>query len=282
MNKCLRLKYKVQGHGAASAASWNRMSIRRTATTSRRVLPGSYFGDLSPDGNDFESLKNELVSDDKFSVSLPDLSGIQESAESFGHLSASQLTPLAALILVGLAAKAWTQTQTQTNTEASSSTGSGSGSGSGSETTKAEVEEAYEEDSRLDDMQKQVRFLSSQVEYLEESQAQILKEQLEETKVQVVYVNETKAQIKELQEALESTSAELEEVKGVVSDLKSMIEAKESESREDHEEAEEEEASFTVSAEAMRGKPPPSLPRVRALEREEGRKSKSTEASTKT
>lgn len=280
MNKCLRLKYKVQGHGAASAASWNRMSIGRTATTSRRVLPGSYFGDLSPDGNDFESLKNELVSDDKFSVSLPDLSGIQESAESFGHLSASQLTPLAALILVGLAAKAWTQTQTQTNTEASSSTGSGSGSGS--ETTKAEVEEAYEEDSRLDDMQKQVRFLSSQVEYLEESQAQILKEQLEETKVQVVYVNETKAQIKELQEALESTSAELEEVKGVVSDLKSMVEAKESESREDHEEAEEEEASFTVSAEAMRGKPPPSLPRVRASEGEEGRKSKSTEASTKT
>ena len=280
MNKCLRLKYKVQGHGAASAASWNRRSIRRTATTSRRVLPGSYFGDLSPDGNDFESLKNELVSDDKFSVSLPDLSGIQESAESFGHLSASQLTPLAALILVGLAAKAWTQTQTQTNTEASSSTGSGSGSGS--ETTKAEVEEAYEEDSRLDDMQKQVRFLSSQVEYLEESQAQILKEQLEETKVQVVYVNETKAQIKELQEALESTSAELEEVKGVVSDLKSMVEAKESESREDHEEAEEEEASFTVSAEAMRGKPPPSLPRVRASEAEEGRKSKSTEASTKT
>ena len=280
MNKCLRLKYKVQGHGAASAASWNRMSIGRTATTSRRVLPGSYFGDLSPDGNDFESLKNELVSDDKFSVSLPDLSGIQESAESFGHLSASQLTPLAALILVGLAAKAWTQTQTQTNTEASSSTGSGSGSGS--ETTKAEVEEAYEEDSRLDDMQKQVRFLSSQVEYLEESQAQILKEQLEETKVQVVYVNETKAQIKELQEALESTSAELEEVKGVVSDLKSMVEAKESESREDHEEAEEEEASFTVSAEAMRGKPPPSLPRVRAAEAEEGRKSKSTEASTKT
>ena len=276
MNKCLRLKYKVQGHGAASAASWNRRSIRRTATTSRRVLPGSYFGDLSPDGNDFESLKNELVSDDKFSVSLPDLSGIQESAESFGHLSASQLTPLAALILVGLAAKAWTQTQTQTNTEASSSTGSGS------ETTKAEVEEAYEEDSRLDDMQKQVRFLSSQVEYLEESQAQILKEQLEETKVQVVYVNETKAQIKELQEALESTSAELEEVKGVVSDLKSMVEAKESESREDHEEAEEEEASFTVSAEAMRGKPPPSLPRVRASEGEEGRKSKSTEASTKT
>ena len=280
MNKCLRLKYKVQGHGAASAASWNRMSIGRTATTSRRVLPGSYFGDLSPDGNDFESLKNELVSDDKFSVSLPDLSGIQESAESFGHLSASQLTPLAALILVGLAAKAWTQTQTQTNTEASSSTGSGSGSGS--ETTKAEVEEAYEEDSRLDDMQKQVRFLSSQVEYLEESQAQILKEQLEETKVQVVYVNETKAQIKELQEALESTSAELEEVKGVVSDLKSMVEAKESESREDHEEAEEEEASFTVSAEAMRGKPPPSLPRVRASEAEEGSKSKSTEASTKT
>ena len=280
MNKCLRLKYKVQGHGAASAASWNRRSIRRTATTSRRVLPGSYFGDLSPDGNDFESLKNELVSDDKFSVSLPDLSGIQESADSFGHLSASQLTPLAALILVGLAAKAWTQTQTQTNTEASSSTGSGSGSGS--ETTKAEVEEAYEEDSRLDDMQKQVRFLSSQVEYLEESQAQILKEQLEETKVQVVYVNETKAQIKELQEALESTSAELEEVKGVVSDLKSMVEAKESESREDHEEAEEEEASFTVSAEAMRGKPPPSLPRVRASEAEEGRKSKSTEASTKT
>ena len=278
MNKCLRLKYKVQGHGAASAASWNRRSIRRTATTSRRVLPGSYFGDLSPDGNDFESLKNELVSDDKFSVSLPDLSGIQESAESFGHLPASQLTPLAALILVGLAAKAWAQTQTQTNTEASSSTGSGSGS----ETTKAEVEEAYEEDSRLDDMQKQVRFLSSQVEYLEESQAQILKEQLEETKVQVVYVNETKAQIKELQEALESTSAELEEVKGVVSDLKSMVEAKESESREDHEEAEEEEASFTVSAEAMRGKPPPSLPRVRAAEGEEGRKSKSTEASTKT
>ena len=278
MNKCLRLKYKVQGHGAASAASWNRRSIRRTATTSRRVLPGSYFGDLSPDGNDFESLKNELVSDDKFSVSLPDLSGIQESAESFGHLSASQLTPLAALILVGLAAKAWAQTQTQTNTEASSSTGSGSGS----ETTKAEVEEAYEKDSRLDDMQKQVRFLSSQVEYLEESQAQILKEQLEETKVQVVYVNETKAQIKELQEALESTSAELEEVKGVVSDLKSMVEAKESESREDHEEAEEEEASFTVSAEAMRGKPPPSLPRVRAAEGEEGRKSKSTEASTKT
>ena len=278
MNKCLRLKYKVQGHGAASAASWNRRSIRRTATTSRRVLPGSYFGDLSPDGNDFESLKNELVSDDKFSVSLPDLSGIQESAESFGHLSASQLTPLAALILVGLAAKAWTQTQTQTNTEASSSTGSGSGS----ETTEAEVEEVYEEDSRLDDMQKQVRFLSSQVEYLEESQAQILKEQLEETKVQVVYVNETKAQIKELQEALESTSAELEEVKGVVSDLKSMVEAKESESREDHEEAEEEEASFTVSAEAMRGKPPPSLPRVRASEGEEGRKSKSTEASTKT
>ena len=280
MNKCLRLKYKVQGHGAASAASWNRRSIRRTATTSRRVLPGSYFGDLSPDGNDFESLKNELVSDDKFSVSLPDLSGIQESADSFGHLSASQLTPLAALILVGLAAKAWTQTQTQTNTEASSSTGSGSGSGS--ETTEAEVEEAYEEDSRLDDMQKQVRFLSSQVEYLEESQAQILKEQLEETKVQVVYVNETKAQIKELQEALESTSAELEEVKGVVSDLKSMVEAKESESREDHEEAEEEKASFTVSAEAMRGKPPPSLPRVRASEAEEGRKSKSTEASTKT
>ena len=280
MNKCLRLKYKVQGHGAASAASWNRRSIRRTATTSRRVLPGSYFGDLSPDGNDFESLKNELVSDDKFSVSLPDLSGIQESADSFGHLSASQLTPLAALILVGLAAKAWTQTQTQTNTEASSSTGSGSGSGS--ETTKAEVEEAYEEDSRLDDMQKQVRFLSSQVEYLEESQAQILKEQLEETKVQVVYVNETKAQIKELQEALESTSAELEEVKGVVSDLKSMVEAKESESREDHEEAEEKEVSFTVSAEAMRGKPPPSLPRVRASEAEEGRKSKSTEASTKT
>ncbi len=276
MNKCLRLKYKVQGHGAASAASWNRRSIRRTATTSRRVLPGSYFGDLSPDGNDFESLKNELVSDDKFSVSLPDLSGIQESAESFGHLSASQLTPLAALILVGLAAKAWTQTQTQTNTEASSSTGSGS------ETTKAEVEEAYEEDSRLDDMQKQVRFLSSQVEYLEESQAQILKEQLEETKVQVVYVNETKAQIKELQEALESTSAELEEVKGVVSDLKSMVEAKESESREDHEEAEEKEVSFTVSAEAMRGKPPPSLPRVRAAEGEEGSKSKSTEASTKT
>ena len=280
MNKCLRLKYKVQGHGAASAASWNRMSIGRTATTLRRVLPGSYFGDLSPDGNDFESLKNELVSDDKFSVSLPDLSGIQESADSFGHLSASQLTPLAALILVGLAAKAWTQTQTQTNTEASSSTGSGSGSGS--ETTKAEVEEAYEEDSRLDDMQKQVRFLSSQVEYLEESQAQILKEQLEETKVQVVYVNETKAQIKELQEALESTSAELEEVKGVVSDLKSMVEAKESESREDHEEAEEKEVSFTVSAEAMRGKPPPSLPRVRASEAEEGRKSKSTEASTKT
>lgn len=280
MNKCLRLKYKVQGHGAASAASWNRRSIRRTATTSRRVLPGSYFGDLSPDGNDFESLKNELVSDDKFSVSLPDLSGIQESAESFGHLPALQLTPLAALILVGLAAKAWTQTQTQTNTEASSSTGSGSGSGS--ETTKAEVEEAYEEDSRLDDMQKQVRFLSSQVEYLEESQAQILKEQLEETKVQVVYVNETKAQIKELQEALESTSAELEEVKGVVSDLKSMVEAKESESREDHEEAEEKEVSFTVSAEAMRGKPPPSLPRVRASEGEEGRKSKSTEASTKT
>ena len=279
MNKCLRLKYKVQGHGAASAASWNRRSIRRTATTSRRVLPGSYFGDLSPDGNDFESLKNELVSDDKFSVSLPDLSGIQESAESFGHLPASQLTPLAALILVGLAAKAWTQTQTQTNTEASSSTGSGSGSGS--ETTKAEVEEAYEEDSRLDDMQKQVRFLSSQVEYLEESQAQILKEQLEETKVQVVYVNETKAQIKELQEALESTSAELEEVKGVVSDLKSMVEAKESESREDHEEAEEKEVSFTVSAEAMRGKPPPSLPRVRASEAEEGRKSKSTEARTK-
>ena len=278
MNKCLRLKFKVQGHGAASAASWNRRNIRRTATTSRRVLPGSYFGDLSPDGNDFESLKNELVSDDKFSVSLPDLSGIQESAESFGHLSASQLTPLAALILVGLAAKAWAQTQTQTNTEASSSTGSGSGS----ETTKAEVEEAYEKDSRLDDMQKQVRFLSSQVEYLEESQAQILKEQLEETKVQVVYVNETKAQIKELQEALESTSAELEEVKGVVSDLKSMVEAKESESREDHEEAEEEEASFTVSAEAMRGKPPPSLPRVRASEAEEGRKSKSTEASTKT
>ena len=278
MNKCLRLKYKVQGHGAASAASWNRRNIRRTATTSRRVLPGSYFGDLSPDGNDFESLKNELVSDDKFSVSLPDLSGIQESAESFGHLPASQLTPLAALILVGLAAKAWTQTQTQTNTEASSSTGSGSGS----ETTEAEVEEAYEKDSRLDDMQKQVRFLSSQVEYLEESQAQILKEQLEETKVQVVYVNETKAQIKELQEALESTSAELEEVKGVVSDLKSMVEAKESESREDHEEAEEEEASFTVSAEAMRGKPPPSLPRVRASEAEEGRKSKSTEASTKT
>ena len=131
-------------------------------------------------------------------------------------------------------------------------------------------------------MQKQVRFLSSQVEYLEESQAQILEEQLEETKVQVVYVNETKAQIKELQEALESTSAELEEVKGVVSDLKSMVEAKESESREDHEEAEEEEASFTVSAEAMRGKPPPSLPRVRASEGEEGRKSKSTEASTKT
>ena len=278
MNKCLRLKYKVQGHGAASAASWNRRSIRRTATTSRRVLPGSYFGDLSPDGNDFESLKNELVSDDKFSVSLPDLSGIQESAESFGHLPALQLTPLAALILVGLAAKAWTQTQTQTNTEASSSTGSGSGS----ETTKAEVEEAYEEDSRLDDMQKQVRFLSSQVEYLEESQAQILEEQLEETKVQVVYVNETKAQIKELQEALESTSAELEEVKGVVSDLKSMVEAKESESREDHEEAEEKEVSFTVSAEAMRGKPPPSLPRVRASEAEEGRKSKSTEASTKT
>eukprot|EP00213_Chloropicon_mariensis_P006012 CAMPEP_0197483994 /NCGR_PEP_ID=MMETSP1309-20131121/57178_1 /TAXON_ID=464262 /ORGANISM="Genus nov. species nov., Strain RCC998" /LENGTH=280 /DNA_ID=CAMNT_0043026623 /DNA_START=206 /DNA_END=1048 /DNA_ORIENTATION=+ len=280
MNKCLRLKYKVQGHGAASAASWNRRNIRRTATTSRRVLPGSYFGDLSPDGNDFESLKNELVSDDKFSVSLPDLSGIQESAESFGHLPASLLTPLAALILVGLAAKAWTQTQTQTNTEASSSTGSGSGSGS--ETTEAEVEEVYEEDSRLDDMQKQVRFLSSQVEYLEESQAQILEEQLEETKVQVVYVNETKAQIKELQEALESTSAELEEVKGVVSDLKSMVEAKESESREDHEEAEEEEASFTVSAEAMRGKPPPSLPRVRASEGEEGRKSKSTEASTKT
>ena len=278
MNKCLRLKDKVQGHGAASAASWNRRSIRRTATTSRRVLPGSYFGDLSPDGNDFESLKNELVSDDRFSVSLPDLSGIQESAESFGHLPASQLTPLAALILVGLAAKAWTQTQT--NTEASSSTGSGSGSGT--ETTKAEVEVAHEEDSRLDDMQKQVRFLSSQVEYLEESQAQILKEQLEETKVQVVYVNETKAQIKELQEALESTSAELEEVKGVVSDLKSMIEAKESESREDHEEAEEEEASFTVSAEAMRGKPPPSLPRVRAAEGEEGSKSKSTEASTKT
>ena len=280
MNKCLRLKYKVQGHGAASAASWNRMSIGRTATTSRRVLPGSYFGDLSPDGNDFESLKNELVSDDKFSVSLPDLSGIQESADSFGHLSASQLTPLAALILVGLAAKAWTQTQTQTqtNTEASSTTGSGSGS----ETTEAEVEEAYEEDSRLDDMQKQVRFLSSQVEYLEESQAQILEEQLEETKVQVVYVNETKAQIKELQEALESTSAELEEVKGVVSDLKSMVEAKESESREDHEEAEEKEVSFTVSAEAMRGKPPPSLPRVRASEGEEGRKSKSTEASTKT
>ena len=276
MNKCLRLKYKVQGHVAVSAASWNRRNIRRTATTSRRVLPGSYFGDLSPDGNDFESLKNELVSDDKFSVSLPDLSGIQESAESFGHLSASQLTPLAALILVGLAAKAWTQTQTQTNTEASSSTGSGS------ETTKAEVEEAYEKDSRLDDMQKQVRFLSSQVEYLEESQAQILKEQLEETKVQVVYVNETKAQIKELQEALESTSAELEEVKGVVSDLKSMVEAKESESREDHEEAEEKEVSFTVSAEAMRGKPPPSLPRVRASETEEGRKSKSTEASTKT